>query len=159
MCIEYPKSSLVIYASPFGRETCAFKPLVLYSPVYKMSHQNNSDPSRTLHLSQKSPSVLANAAPGSQSFPFSLLGQSETSATWADYEDLFQACLTAGDDKSAYICLEKLTQRFGTSNTRVMGLRGLYQEAIANGPADLESVLQSYEMTLEEDPMNVVCGY
>lgn len=40
-----------------------------------------------------------------------------------------------------------------------MGLRGMYQEAIANTTADLEMVLQSYERILQDDPMNVVCRY
>jgi ER membrane protein complex subunit 2 len=123
-----------------------------------MSLHNDSEPSRILHLSQKAPSVLASAAPAIQTFPLTLLGKSESAATWADYESLFHACLTAGDDKSAYICLEKLTQRFGATNNRIMGLRGVYQEATANGPADLENVLRSYETILQEDPMNVVCG-
>lgn len=37
-----------------------------------------------------------------------------------------------------------------------MGLRGMYQEAIASSTADLEQILQSYESILASDPMNVV---
>ncbi len=70
---------------------------------------------------------------------------------------LCQACLRAGDDRSAHLCLERLASRFGASDSRVMGLRGMYQEAIANSTAALEGVLQSYEKILQADPMNVVC--
>jgi ER membrane protein complex subunit 2 len=114
------------------------------------------DPSSTLHLSQKAPSLLSTAAPASQFFPLTLLEKLETPTTWADYERLFQACLRAGDDRSAHLCLERLTSRFGASDKRVMGLRGMYQEAVANSTADLEQVLQSYESILQSDPMNVV---
>lgn len=88
-----------------------------------------------------------------------LLQKPESPATWTDYERLFQASLRAGDDKSAHLCLERLTLRFGASDQRVMGLRGMYQEAIANSTADLEKVLESYEKILQADPLNVVCGY
>lgn len=120
-------------------------------------HISPSDPSSTLHLSQKAPVLLSAAAPASQFFPLTLLEKSEAPVTWTDYEKLFQACLRAGDDRSAHLCLERLTLRFGASDNRVMGLRGMYQEAIADGTADLEEVLQSYESILQADPMNVVC--
>jgi ER membrane protein complex subunit 2 len=117
------------------------------------------DPSSTLHLSQKAPLLLSSSAPASRIFPLTLLEKLETPAIWTDYERLFQACLRAGDDRSAHLCLERLTLRFGGSDNRVMGLRGMYQEAIANTTADLEMVLQSYERILQDDPMNVVCRY
>ena len=37
-----------------------------------------------------------------------------------------------------------------------MGLRGMYQEAVASSTTDLEEILQSYEKILRDDPMNVV---
>jgi ER membrane protein complex subunit 2 len=115
------------------------------------------DPSSTLHLSQKAPLLLSTAAPASRFFPLTLFDKPETPSTWTDYERLFQACLRAGDDKSAHLCLERLTLRFGASDKKVMGLRGMYQEAIASSTTDLEEILQSYEKILREDPMNVVC--
>ena len=54
------------------------------------------------------------------------------------------------------MCLERLVQRFGAANERVMGLRGLYQEAVASGDAALEKILQEYNDVLEEDPTNTV---
>lgn len=72
------------------------------------------------------------------------------------YEQLFLSCLQTGDDKSAHLCLERLIDRFGVTNERVMGLRGLYQEAVAEDDAALEKVLQEYDGALAEDPINTV---
>ena len=54
------------------------------------------------------------------------------------------------------MCLEKLIQRFGATNERVMGLRGLYQEAVAVDDAALEKILQEYNEVLDGDPANTV---
>lgn len=54
------------------------------------------------------------------------------------------------------MCLEKLIQRFGATNERVMGLRGLYQEAVADGVDALEKILQEYSEVLEGDSANTV---
>ena len=72
------------------------------------------------------------------------------------YEKLILSCLQTGDEKSAHLCLERLIKRFGASNERVMGLRGLYQEAVATSAAELEVVLHEYETLLQEDPANTV---
>ena len=117
---------------------------------------NHYDPSGTLHLSQKAPLLLSTTAPANRFFPLTLFDKPETPTTWAEYERIFQACLRAGDDKSAHLCLERLTLRFGASDKKVMGLRGMYQEAVASSTADLEKVLRSYEKILQDDPMNVV---
>ncbi len=120
-------------------------------------HFSQSDQSSTLQLSQRALPLLSTAAPAGHFFPLTLLEKAETPATWIDYERLFQACLKAGDDKSAHLCLERLTTRFGASDNRVMGLRGMYREALATSTEDLEKALQSYEKILRADPMNVVC--
>ena len=122
-------------------------------------HISHFDAPSTLHLAQKAPLLLSATAPASQLFPFTLLEKHATLTTWSDYERLFQACLRAGDDRSAHLCLERLTLRFGASDHKVMALRGMYQEAIATGIADLEKVLQSYERILQVDPLNVVRKY
>lgn len=70
------------------------------------------------------------------------------------YEKLFLSCLRTGDDKAAFNCLEKLIGRFGATNERVMGLRGLYREAVAKDDAALERVLQEYDEVLAEDTVN-----
>lgn len=74
------------------------------------------------------------------------------------FEKLMLACLRTGDDKAAHLCLEKLIDRFGATNERVMGLRGLYQEAVAKDNAALERILKEYNEVLAEDPVNTVCS-
>lgn len=54
------------------------------------------------------------------------------------------------------MCLEKLIERFGATNERVIGLRGLYQEAVAKDNAALEKILREYDQVLEEDSANTV---
>ena len=72
------------------------------------------------------------------------------------YEKLFLSCLRTGDDKAAFNCLEKLIDRFGATNERVMGLRGVYQEAVAKDDAALERILQEYNEVLVKDAVNTV---
>lgn len=121
-----------------------------------IDRSSQSDPSYALQLSQQANSVLSKPAPASTFFPLSLLTTAETPDSWTELERLFVACLRTGDDESAHLCLERLTQRFGASDERVMGLRGLYQEAVAQGSEDLEQILSEYEDVLSENPMNVV---
>jgi tetratricopeptide (TPR) repeat protein len=113
-----------------------------------------SNHSNALQISQQAPQLLAKAPPSSSNFPLSLLHAPETSESWASHERLFYACLQAGDDKSAFLLLERLTKRFGANNERVMGMRGLYQEAVAENEEDLRKVLQEYNKILSES-MNV----
>ncbi|KAL2215271.1 hypothetical protein M432DRAFT_145285 [Thermoascus aurantiacus ATCC 26904] len=126
------------------------------APTLLDSHKalSSSDPGAALLLSQQAPSFLSRSAsrPG---FPSLLSSAHENSDQWAAYEQLLFACLRTGDDKSAYLCLDRLTERFGPSNERVMGLRGMYQEAIAGDTAALENVLHEYEKILSENPVNV----
>ena len=117
---------------------------------------NQSEPTGPLQLSQKAALVLANPLPASRFFPLSLFGTSENPETWTEHEQLFLACLRTGDDKAANLALERLTQRFGADNHRVMGLRALYQEAVADDAAGLEKLSDEYEKILATSPMNVV---
>lgn len=88
------------------------------------------------------------------SIPF--LTRADSFDVWNTYEKLFISCLQTGDDESAHKCLEKLIARFGATNERVMGLRGLYQEAVAEGPSALEKILKNYDDALAADPVNMV---
>jgi len=72
------------------------------------------------------------------------------------YERLLLSCLRTGDDEAAHSCLQKLIDRFGATNERVMGLRGLYQEAVAQDDSALERVLKEYNDVLADDPVNTV---
>ena len=115
-----------------------------------------SSPGNALRLSQKAPLYL-NAHNQHQIFPTFLRSYaSDSSNHWFQYEQLVLTCLRTGDDKSAHLCLEQLTQRFGASNERIMALRGLYQEATATTEISLIGILQGYEKILAENPVNVV---
>lgn len=39
-----------------------------------------------------------------------------------------------------------------------MGLRGLYEEALAQNEIALEKILKGYNTVLKENPVNVVCS-
>lgn len=66
------------------------------------------------------------------------------------------SCLRTGDEESAHVCLQRLTERFGATNERLMALRGLFQEAVAADDAELKNVLKEYETILAQDPSNMV---
>ena len=66
------------------------------------------------------------------------------------------SCLRTGDEHSAHLCLQRLTERFGAENEKLMALRGLFQEAIAKGDAELKQVLEEYDTILTNDPANMV---
>lgn len=66
------------------------------------------------------------------------------------------SCLRTGDEHSAHMCLERLTERFGAENERLMALRGLFQEAIAKDDEALKKVLKEYDSMLVKDPANMV---
>lgn len=89
--------------------------------------------------------------------PLPLLSSADTIEQWTRCEKLMLAALRVGDDKAAFQCLERMIQRFGATDERVMGLRGLYQESVAENQKALESVLKEYEDVLAEDPVNIVC--
>lgn len=115
-----------------------------------------SDPQASLRLSQQAPEFLKDHPSRLPQFPLSIFAQRETPELWTTYEQLLLACLRTGDDKAARDCLDRLSARFGRMNERVMGLRGLYEEAIAEDKRALEAILKRYETILEEEPVNVV---
>ncbi|KAJ5777093.1 hypothetical protein N7520_000339 [Penicillium odoratum] len=112
---------------------------------------NGSDLISALHLSQQAPAILGHDS--SKSITDS--SSSDTAEEYGQIEKLFLACLRTGDDLSAKACLDRLSRRFGASNERVMGLRGLYQEATAKDNSDMEKCLQEYENILGENPVNM----
>lgn len=75
------------------------------------------------------------------------------------YENLLIACLRTGDDQSAFEILERLIQRFGGENERIMALKGLAKEAKAGNNAELEAILKEYDSLLSgqaESETNIV---
>ena len=116
--------------------------------------QSNSE---ALSLSQQTAQYLQkHASTGTFTVPIPFLAYRESTDTWFMYEKLFLSCLRTGDDKAAFNCLEKLIDRFGATNERVMGLRGIYQEAVAKDDTALERVLKEYTDVLDEDTVNIV---
>ena len=110
----------------------------------------------TLQSSQDAPRFLERQMTARASAFVPYLSSSESSDVWTTYEQFLLSSLRTGDDKSALLCLDDLTSRFGASNERIMALRGLYQEAVAADDSALERVLDDYETILLEDPTNTV---
>lgn len=123
----------------------------MVGPVINNREIGGSDLISALHLAQQAPAIL-----GQESISNSV----DTADYYARIEQLLLACLRTGDDQSAQSCLNRLSLRFGHSNERIMGLRGLYEEAIAKDHSALDKCLQEYENTLSDNPVNVVSiGY
>lgn len=110
----------------------------------------------TLQKSQSAPKYLEQHSTAYRVSSRNIFGGSESTELWNTYEQLLLSCLQTGDDKSARMCLERLSGRFGPSNERVMGLRGMYEEAIAANAQVLERILKEYESTLSKNPVNMV---
>ena len=121
-----------------------------------MSSPLSQDHREALSLSQQTTQYLQKYSSSTLPIPIPFLSSPESVELWASYEKLLLSCLRTGDDKSAHMCLEKLIQRFGADNERVMGLRGLYQEAIADGDNALEKILQEYNQVLDGESPNTV---
>ena len=119
--------------------------------------QPNAD---ALSLSQQASEYLQKyASTGLSPLSIPIVFQAESIDLWLKYENLLLSCLRTGDDKAAHRCLEKLIDRFGATNERVMGLRGLYQEAVAKDDNALKRILQEYDEVLAEDATNTVLIY
>lgn len=117
-------------------------------------------PSVALQLSQQAPSILQNTPTSISSYSINLLyAPADSAELWTTYENLMQSCLRTGDQQSAHLCLERLTSRFGSENERVMALRGLFQEAIAEDKTALQRILDEYDAMLARDPTNTVRSY
>ncbi|KAL5615492.1 hypothetical protein BROUX41_005537 [Berkeleyomyces rouxiae] len=102
-------------------------------------------PAETLQLAQQAPKFLASNPKTYSSSPLAaLLGATESRETWITYENLLVACLRTGDNESALQILERLMLRFGDENERIMAFEGLFKEAQAKSPAQLESILDEY---------------
>jgi ER membrane protein complex subunit 2 len=117
--------------------------------------QDEQQYSKILQDSQLAPIYLEKNSTSINVLPASLLGRTESTELWNTYEQLLISCLQTGDDKSAHMCLERLIDRFGPTNERIMALKGLYQEATADNPQTLEKILKDYESTLAQNPVNM----
>ena len=113
-------------------------------------------PQTALRLSQQAPRILASSPKTSLPYPLSLFVSSETPELWTQYENLLLSCLRTGDDCSARQCLDRLIERFGEENERIMAFKGIYEEAVATNTQTLDKILKEYERALESDGTNVV---
>ncbi|KAE8147651.1 hypothetical protein BDV25DRAFT_159913 [Aspergillus avenaceus] len=109
----------------------------------------------TFRLSQQAPVLLKQQLSKERNVLLSLVNKSEEPENHGMTEQLFFACLQSGDDKSAVLCLELLTRRFGSSNERVTALRGLYEEALAENQFELEQCLHKYDALLSDNALNL----
>lgn len=114
---------------------------------------NGSNLITTFHLAQKAPLILKRQSSSVETVaPSSVRGIEN----YGVVEQLLFSCLQSGDDKSALLCTEQLAARFGMTDERIIGLRGMYEEAVAENPTRLEECLQTYDLALSENPVNLV---
>ncbi len=160
--ILYPHRGVTILAivpSTFYSPLSAFhdpvevKPAMSADLLRPPAHLSSLD---ALSLSQQAPTILQKQSSWKVPWPLSLVVVSDAPEKWTIIENLFFSCLRTGDNKSALACLEKLKERFGDLNERVMGLTGLYHEAIASDDAALENLLKQYEEAIVDKPTNMV---
>ncbi|KAL4993675.1 hypothetical protein BDV10DRAFT_178636 [Aspergillus recurvatus] len=112
----------------------------------KLTGSHRSSLKAALHRSQQAPAVLGQRP--------SILHR-ESPSDFDSLEKLFFACIQSADDKCALSCLERLAHRFGSSNERVIALRSLYDEAVAEGQPSLERCLRTYDDILSRNPVNL----
>lgn len=121
-----------------------------------MNPSTSQSNEQALATSQQAAEHLQKHAPTGTLLQAPFSSQPVSLELWSSYETYLFSCLRTGDDKAAHLCLEKLVNRFGANNDRVMALHGIYQEAMAEGELALERILQGYGDILAEDPSNIV---
>lgn len=123
---------------------------LLHSPAHL-------SPALALQNSQQAPSILRNTPSSISSWSLSSLWTAaESPELWTTYENLLMSCLRTGDEKSAQLCIERLQERFGVENERIMAMRGLLCEVNAEDNAALQIILEGYETNLSDNPNNMV---
>lgn len=119
--------------------------------------QGELSPEDALRLSQQAPSILESNPKAFSSTPLvSLFSASETPDIWIIYENLILSCCRSGDSEAAHQCLERLVIRFGDDNERVMALKGLVKESIADNQGEWTQLLMEYDSILGPDATNIV---
>ena len=119
--------------------------------------QGELSPEEALNLAQQAPSILKHNPKAFSSTPLiSLFSAAESPEIWIIYENLILSCCRTGDSKSAHECVERLVVRFGDTNERVMALKGLVKEAIADNQGELTQLLMEYDSILGPEATNIV---
>lgn len=122
-------------------------------PTKLHGHLSDAD---ALKLAQQAPALLKKNPRAFSTSPLvSLFSASETADLWVVYEAVLQACLRVGDDQSAHRFVDRLALRFGQENERIMALKGLVKETVAEDDEALKTVLAEYDVILEENPANI----
>jgi ER membrane protein complex subunit 2 len=117
-------------------------------------------PNVALQLSQQAPGLLRTTPSSLSSYSLSSLWATpESPELWTTYENLMLSCLRTGDEVSAKLCLDRLTERFGMDNERILALSGLYDEATAPNEEELKKTLENYDIILRRNPTNMVRPY
>ncbi|KAL8941587.1 MAG: hypothetical protein Q9211_001770 [Gyalolechia sp. 1 TL-2023] len=110
--------------------------------------------SEALSKSQEAGKYIQSKISAANAISLPFLPAQDSAELWASYENMLYSCLRTGDDKAAHFCLERLASRFGADDERIMGLRGLYQEAMAEDMSELLQILHEYDEILTENPTN-----
>ncbi|RAL06291.1 uncharacterized protein BO80DRAFT_395991 [Aspergillus ibericus CBS 121593] len=113
---------------------------------------NGSNLVAAFHLAQRAPLILRRQG---NMIPHTSVNSGKNPEDYGVIEQLLFSCLQSGDDKSALLCTEELAARFGVTDEKVTGLRGLYEEATAENRPTLEKCLQKYDLMLSENPVNL----
>ncbi|KAL3463756.1 hypothetical protein BJX64DRAFT_256095 [Aspergillus heterothallicus] len=108
----------------------------------------------TFHQSQQA-SVILGQESSARSLSWLSISNKEGINEYDALEKLYFSCIQSSDDEAALQCLEHLTQRFGSSNERVLALRGIYNEATAESQSSLELSLKRYDSILAQNPANL----
>ena len=148
---EAPVLSTIHVSLSTISEILLFFLLIMAGSISDACNINGSDLISALYLAQQAPTIL-----GQESQSKSSTASADTAEYYARIEQLLLACLRTGDDQSAQACLNRLSLRFGPSNERIMGLRGLFEEATAKDHSALEKCLQEYDQILSQSPVNIV---
>ncbi|PWY63558.1 tetratricopeptide repeat domain protein [Aspergillus heteromorphus CBS 117.55] len=109
----------------------------------------------TFHHAQKAPIILRRQPHTEKGLSSSLGDNLPEPENYGELEQLMFSCLQSGDDKSALLCIEQLSSRFGVFDAKVAGLRGLFEEATAESEPSLEECLQKYDLAISENPVNL----
>ncbi|PYH47282.1 uncharacterized protein BP01DRAFT_355077 [Aspergillus saccharolyticus JOP 1030-1] len=121
-----------------------------------LRYEHNSSNLITIsRLSQQAPRILENYFSIGDTTPIVPFPNRENPGDYDILEQLAFSCLQSGDDRSALRCIDILASRFGSSNNKVTALRGLHEEATAEGRPELVKCLHEYEVILSDDPVNL----
>ncbi|KAJ8611893.1 hypothetical protein MRB53_037689 [Persea americana] len=112
-----------------------------------------SDPAHTQAILSEAPKFLSKQRNAIKlPYPLNLLVSDESQEKWVAYENILVASIDAKQTEIAKQCIEEITERFGSTNERVIIFKGMYDEAVATNDGQLNAVLKRYDEVLTESP-------